>query len=127
MQNFTEWKKVTIRHWERRRIGYNIMLIPPALFGYLLPARISAGVGDERQLTFVSVLGLFIACAIGANICYSFIYVLEFWFGSDDPNKPWNNHVRSVMFVLGTLLAMSLALIGGHNIASMEYHRLRLL
>src|SRR5690242_10119724 len=30
-------------------------------------SRISAGVGDERQLTFVSVLGLFIACAIGAN------------------------------------------------------------
>jgi len=103
------------------------MLIPPALFGYLLPAGISAGVGDERQLTFVSVLGLFIACAIGANICYSFIYALEVWFGSDDANSAWNKRARSVMFVIGTLFAMFLALIGGGNIARAEYLGLRLL
>jgi uncharacterized BrkB/YihY/UPF0761 family membrane protein len=113
MQNFAEWKKATIRHWERRRIAHNLMLIPPTLFGYLLPAGISAGVGDQQRLPFVTVLGLLVACAIGANICYSFIYVLEFWFGSENPNRPWNKHGRSVMFVIGTLFAMFLALIGG--------------
>ena len=64
---------------------------------------------------------LFILSAIGANVCYSFAYALEFLFGSDDPASRWLRFGRNVAFISGLILAMLLAAVGGRNIALMEY------
>ena len=60
--------------------------------------------------------------AFGANVCYSFAYALEFLFGSDEPTSRWMRFGRTGTFVAGVLFAMLLALIGGRNIAGMEYY-----
>lgn len=121
MSDYEAFRRRTIRYWERRRIFYNLALILPAFFGYALFAGVSAGVGDQRHLGTGSVVLLFFLSALGANICYSFGYALEFLFGSDAPDSSWLRFWRPVLIVLGTLFAMSLALAGGRNIAWMEY------
>jgi hypothetical protein len=126
MHDFAAWKKQTIRYWERRRIAYNLLLIPPAFFGWGLAGSVSAGVGDQQHLTTAGVLFLFFLAALGANICYSFVYALEFLFGSDDLKQGWNAHRRNLIFVAGVLLSILLALIGGRNIANAQYSGLRL-
>ena len=115
------FRQSAIRYWERRRVIYNLALVPPALFGYFLCAGVSAGVGDLRHLSTASVIGLFLLSAFGANVCYTFAYLLEFFFGSDVPDSRWSRSGRTVALVAGTLFAMILALIGGRNIATMEY------
>jgi hypothetical protein len=121
MQDFAAWRKQTIRYWERRRIAYNLVLVPPSLFTWAIAGGISAGVGDQRYLTTGDVLLLFVLCAVGANICYSLVYTLEFVFGSDDPQTRWNSYGRTIIFVFGTLFSIGLAAIGGRNIAFSEY------
>lgn len=121
MRDYPAFKKTAIRYWERRRIFYNLALILPTLFGYGLFAGVSAGVGDQRHLSPGVVIVLFLVSAIGANVCYSFGYALEFLFGSDAPESRWLRFWRPLLIVLGTLFAMLLALVGGRNIAAMEY------
>jgi hypothetical protein len=59
---------------------------------------------------------------VGANICYSFAYAVEFLFGSDDPASHWLRFGRTTTFAGGVLFAMLLALIGGYNIAQMHWY-----
>lgn len=77
---------------------------------------------DPGSLHPYYVSGLFILSALGANICYTFAYALEFLVGSDDLESRWRKFGRTTAFVLGTIFAMLLALIGGRNIALMEYY-----
>jgi hypothetical protein len=114
-------KKSAIRYWERRRIIYNLALVLPAFLGYGLVGGVSAGVGDRSHFGFGFVLFLFVLSAIGANICFSFGYALEFFFGTDAPDSRWLRFWRPLLMVLGTLFAMLLALLGGRNIAMLEY------
>ncbi|MEK7780608.1 MAG: hypothetical protein AAB370_03810 [Verrucomicrobiota bacterium] len=99
-------------------------LIPPSLLAYWFTTGL-LWAGDEPDLRpafTVIQLGL---CVLGANICYSFVYVLEFWFGTDEPDSKWVRFGRAAVFALGLLFAMALALIGGRNIAEMEFHHQR--
>ena len=121
MRDYDSYRKTAIRYWERRRIVYNLALILPALFGYIIVAGVSAGVGDLRRLGTGAVLALFLVSALGANACYSLAYALEFLFGNDAPDSRWLRFWRPLLIVLGTLFSMLLALIGGRNIAVMEY------
>ena len=121
MRDYRVYRKAAIRYWERRRIVYNLALIPPTLFGYGLYAGVSAGVGDPRHLTTGVVIVLFLVSVIGANLCYSFGYALEFLIGSDAPDSRWLRFWRPLLMMLGTLFAMLLALFGGRNIAVLEY------
>lgn len=120
MRDFDAFRGSAIRYWELRII-YNIALIPPAFAGYVVPAGISAGVGDEAQFGLCGILLLFFLSALGANVCFSFAYALEFLFGNDAPESPWLLFWRPLLMVLGTLFAMLLAFCGGANIAIMEY------
>jgi hypothetical protein len=60
--------------------------------------------------------------AVGANICYSFAYALEFFFGNDNPASAWLRFGRTSAFIGGVLFAMLLALIGGYNIAQLHWN-----
>jgi hypothetical protein len=121
MRDFPAYKQTAIRYWERRRIIYNLALVPPSLFGYLLCAGL-AYVDDPPPMLYGLLLFWFAMSAFGANICYSFAYALEFFFGSDDPTSWWLQSGRTTVFIGGVLFAMFLALIGGRNIARIEYY-----
>lgn len=121
MQEFRAFRRSAVRYWERRRIIYNFALVLPAFAGFGLADTLN-WVGDPHTIHYGYILTLFLISAVGANICYSFSYALEFVFGSDDPNSRWLRLGRTAFFVGGVLFAMFLALIGGRNIADMEWH-----
>jgi hypothetical protein len=121
MRDYITFRRTAIRYWERRRIIYNLALIPPALLAYLFTDTMN-WVGDAHPILSWFLLFWFALSAIGANICYSFAYVLEFLFGSDDPTSRWLRFGRTTAFAGGILFAIILALIGGRNIAIMEYY-----
>jgi hypothetical protein len=113
-------KKAAIKYWEGRRIVYNLALVLPALVGYAFTDTMN-WVGDPHPTHYSFILPWFALSAVGANICYSFSYALEFFFGSNNPTSRWLRFGRTSAFVGGVLLAMMLALIGGWNIAQMEW------
>jgi hypothetical protein len=121
MRDFQAFRKSAVRYWERRRIIYNVALVIPAFIGYALTDTLN-WVGDPHRTHYEFVIPVLLLSAVGANICYSFSYALEFFFGSDDPISRWQRYGRTATFVFGVLFAMLLALIGGRNIADMEWH-----
>lgn len=46
---------------------------------------------------------------------------MEFIFGDDNAESLWLRIGRPAVFVCGTLFAMSLAMLAGHNIGIIEY------
>jgi len=121
MRDFHEFRQSAVRYWERRRIFYNLALVLASVPSYLLVAGVMS-VGDPRELHPYFVLVLFTLSALGANVCYTFAYAAEFLFGSDDPPSRWLRFGRSLAFGSGTTFAMLLAVIGGRNIAVMEFY-----
>src|SRR5262245_37642257 len=120
MRNLQTFRRSTVRYWERRRIIYNVALVLPALIGYGFADTLN-WVGDEHTIHYAYVIPLFLVSAVGANVCYSLAYAAEFVFASDNPISRWVRFGRSTTFVCGVLLAMLLALVGGRNIADMEW------
>jgi uncharacterized membrane protein YedE/YeeE len=121
MRDYSTFKGKAIRYWERRRFIYNLVLIPPAVVAYTF-TDVMNYVGDPHPLPYSFLFLWFALCAIGANICYTFAYVLEFLFSSNNPVSPWLRFGRTTTFVGGLLFAMLLALAGGYNIANMAYY-----
>lgn len=114
-------RRGAIRYWERRRIVYNLALVPPTIFSYMITG-VLMYVGDPHQTYPSYVFALVALSALGANICYSLAYALEFFFGSNDPASRWLRFGRPTVLVAGILFAMVLAFIGGRNIAVMEFY-----
>lgn len=121
MTDPSTYKRSAIRYWERRRIFYNLALLPPAFFSYMIASAINWA-GNPPGMDVAYVLCLFAASAIGANICYSFAYVPEFLLGTGDSASRWLRSGRTTVFILGILFAMLLAFVGGINIAGMDYY-----
>ena len=120
MRDFHAFQKTAVRYWERRRVIYNLALVLPALLGFGFTGNFN-WVGDSHPIHYSYLAPWFALSAVGANICYSFAYCLEFLFGSDDPTSRWLRFGRTSAFMGGVLFAMFLALIGGHNIAQMHW------
>jgi hypothetical protein len=116
MHDHHSFRQIAIGYWEKRRLWYNLALLPPSLFGYVIM------VDEAQKYHPIYVLMWFFLCAIGANICYSLAYAAEFIFGSDDPAPRWLRFGRDTIFVLGLLFSLVLALLGGRNISLMEFH-----
>lgn len=124
MRDFLAFRHTAIRYWERRRVVYNLAILFPYWFGYSLVDTLN-WVGDPHETDYSYILPMFASSALGANICYTFAYVLEFLFGTDAPTSHWMRYGRTTAFVGGVLFAMLLALISGGGIADMEWqHRI---
>lgn len=121
MHDFQSYRRSAIRFWEWRRIVYNLALIPPAVFSFIFCVAPSVATGDDPILGTEEILFMFVKSAIGANICYTFAYVLEFLFGSDAPASRWLRWGRPLALVSGILVAMLLALFSGAGIAMLQY------
>ena len=114
-----EKKRKVILYWERRRILWNLILIPPSLTAYWFAEELTVGVDPAlvHGLGFPLVAAAFCFAAIGANLCYCFAYAVEFWVAGSSAETPFNEIGRTVLFLLGCLLGVGLALIGGQAIA----------
>ena len=121
MDKYSAFRRSAIRYWEKRRIFYNLTLVLPALIGYGVTDVINY-VGDPHNSNNTRLFVWFAAAAVGANICYTFAYALEFLFGSDDPASRWMIYGRTIVFLGGLMLAVLLAFIGGWNIANLDFH-----
>lgn len=121
MRDYPAFKKSAIRYWERHRILYNLLLVPPTVISYVVTSSLIY-VGDPHRTLHGLVFSMLALCILGANICYSFAYALEFFFGSDDPASRWLRSGRTAALIVGVLFAMLLALIGGRDIAMMEFY-----
>jgi len=121
--NLVEIRRAAVWYWEKRRIVYNLMLLPPSIVSYSLGA-MSRGGGDDSLFTTPRALLLFALPALGANVCYSFVYALEFWFGNRDSDSLWNAGGRPIILTCGIILGIVLAWKGGLEIAFMHYRTL---
>ena len=118
--SLTEIRRAAVRYWEKRRIVYNLLLVPPSILSYNIAA-ISRGGGNDSLFTTPYALLLFAMAAFGANTCYSFVYALEFWFGNCDPESSWNVAWRQIVLICGIILGIILAREGALEIAFMQY------
>lgn len=114
-------RQSAIKFWERRRIIYNLALVPPSLLAYSLSAALARSGDDFGWHPFHAAL-LFGLSALGANLCYTFAYALEFLLGRGDPSSWWLRFGRSAAFFIGLAIAIALAFLGGRNIAILEFH-----
>lgn len=114
-------QKTAIRYWERRRIAYNLLLVPPALLGWGLGGAVGGAAGDHAAVGIGGLLLLFMLSALCANICYTFSYALEFLLLSANDDGAVLGNFRTVAFYSGCLFSVPLALIGGRNIAFIQY------
>lgn len=121
MRDLRAYRNAAIRYWETRRLVYNALLALPAIVGYAATAELPSAVGDPEHFGMGQVAWLFFLSALGANICYTFAYALEFHFGSDEPASRWLRCGRTCAFVVGTLIAMLLAFEGGRTIGLLQY------
>lgn len=121
MNDFKAYRRSAIRYWEWRRIIYNLALVLPAFVGFAVTDVLNHA-GDAVSTNYDVIFTYLALSAIGANICYSLAYALEFLFGSDNPGSLWLLRYRTIAFVCGVLFAMLLALIGGSQIANIAWN-----
>jgi hypothetical protein len=120
IHDFKTHKTLALSYWEKRRIVYNLCLIPAALGGFFGYRYLVRG-PLEPQMSLPVVAEYFLFCAIGANICYSFAYAVEFLLGADRPDSAWMTGGRTACFVAGLLLSVALAFVAAGSIATMVY------
>jgi hypothetical protein len=106
-----ELRAEALRYWEKRRIIYNLLLIPPAWFGWGISRSFTYHIDDRQPagLTDPKVLASLVTLCIAANLCYSAVYVLEFLFMSEKKGAFWPAPARTICLVLGCLFAMVVA------------------
>jgi hypothetical protein len=121
MPDFRTSKRAAVRYWEWRRVIYNFASLLAAFLSYSIIDELN-WVGDPHETHYSFILPQFVFSAIGADICYTLCYTLEFLVGSDDPASRWLRFGRSYTFGLGLLLAMFLAMCGGAAIADAAYY-----
>ena len=114
-------KGEAIQYWERRRIIWNLLLFPPSILSYLFASGVAVGTGDSPAFEWPVVAAMFCFAAVGANICYSFAYVIEFWIQETQVEAGYRQQGRTALFVLGCFLGVGLALSGGMSIAQAQY------
>jgi len=104
-------KRKAIAYWEKRRIVYNALLVPASLLAWQISKEFTYHIDDQTpaRLTDPAVMLVLVVLCIGANICYSFVYVLEFFFLAVEPRRFWPAPGRTLTLILGCLLGIWLA------------------
>jgi hypothetical protein len=117
-----ENRRETVSYWEKRRILFNVLIVLTAGFLYLLRTSVSAGAGDTRYLTELQIAGMFLITLITANLCYSFVYALEFLIGSSNAASGWKRYGRLTVFLAGCVCGIVFAVFAAGIIGGSEYN-----
>lgn len=107
----SETKRKAVAYWEKRRVIYNLLLIPPAWLGWHASSELTSYINDQipASLSNPQVLLALVLFWVAANTCYTFVYVLEFFFLTESPGKFWPTPGRTLFLILGCILGMCLA------------------
>jgi hypothetical protein len=105
-------KRDAVTYWEKRRILYNFLLVPPSLLAWEVSSELTHAIDDgiPARLTDPVVLFALVVLCIGANLCYTFVYTLEFLFLAESPSRFWPNPGRTIFLILGCLLGIWFAI-----------------
>jgi len=117
----TSAKQQAIQYWERRRWVFLALLIFPTVLFYFATSEIPAGIEDRWMMSDSEIFIGFLFAFIGANICYSFAYVVEFFFFGGPRYSGYVERGRTMWFVLGCAFGMILAAGTARGIAFAEY------
>ena len=107
--NLRAYRRQAIKYWEIGRVIYNLILACVTLIGYFPSAAIASAGDGPKYHSDLLVCILFIQLAIGANICYSFAYAIEFFVAGRFSNQTITL-IRYGLFLIGTFVATVLAL-----------------
>lgn len=101
-------KRDALAYWEKRRVVYNLLLIPASLFAWGISSELTYSIdeGTPAKLTDLPVLFALVILCIGANLCYTFVYALEFIFLAESSSKFWPKPGRTIFLILGCLLGI---------------------
>jgi hypothetical protein len=104
-------KRKAIGYWEKRRIIFNLLLVPASWLAWQISSEFTYHIDDQTpaSLTDPRVLVALVFLCISANICYSFVYVLEFFLLDENPTRFWPFPGRTIFLILGCILGMLLA------------------
>ena len=95
-------RKKSVKYWETRRIVYNTIL---ALFSFIL---ITLNTMEEDPFTNRNFNIALIGHVIGANVCFTFAYVPEFYFQLSKLKETWCKY-RIIILAFGTFISLILA------------------
>jgi len=106
-----ELRREALAYWEKRRIIYNLLLVPPAWYSWGISQSFTYSIDDREpaSLTDPIVILTLVILFIAANLCYSAVYVLEFCFMSEKRGKFWPFPGRIIFLIVGCLLGMALS------------------
>ena len=107
----SEIKDITtdaIKYWEKYRILYNLILLFPTYLGYQIAGNFPAPDPVQTSGNPNLFIDLVILC-IGANFCYTFAYIPDFFIQLSDFKESWRKK-RIYLFAFGTAFASYLAL-----------------
>jgi hypothetical protein len=101
-------KRDAVAYWEKRRIVYNFLLVPASLLAWEFSSELTYSIdeGTPARLTDPPVLFALVILCIGANLCYTFVYALEFLFLAESPSRFWPKPGRMIFLILGCLLGI---------------------
>ncbi len=101
-------KRDAVAYWEKRRIIYNFLLVPASLLAWESSSELTYSIdeGTPARLTDPSVLIALVLLCIGVNLCYTFVYALEFFFFTESPSKFWPKPGRTIFLILGCFLGI---------------------
>lgn len=119
--DFATRKRQAIKYWERRRWIFLGLLVPPTIFFYFATSEVPAGIGDKRMLSDFQLIVVFFFAFVGANICYTFAYAVEFFFLGGSKSDGYSNGGRTLLFVIGCTFGIVLAAGTARAIAFVEY------
>lgn len=116
--SYTERRASAVRYWESRRLGFNLMLLPPGICGWLGYVSTVLHPDMGAPLTPMAlILPLLLALAV-VNLLYSAVYCLEFLLMCEGEAGYWISRGRDLVFTAGSVTVFGLAFLGGAGIAA---------
>jgi len=113
-----EKRASAVRYWEARRLGFNLMLIPPGVCGWLGYLSTAVGTSGLASLDPMALMLPLILALVAINIVFSAVYGLEFLLMRDGEAGFWVSRGRDLTFAAGSLTLFAVAFLGGAEFAA---------
>ncbi|MFT5468630.1 MAG: hypothetical protein ACI8UO_003741 [Verrucomicrobiales bacterium] len=107
-----QYRREAPSYWEKRRVIFNLLLIPAGWLGYSISASFTYNIDDREPASFSDPQFLIAVIMMGvmANVCYSMVYMIEFIFMSEKKGSFWPSPGRTLLLIAGCLIGMFFAL-----------------
>ncbi len=116
--SLTEKRASAVRYWESRRLGFNLMLVPPGVSGWLGYVSTDLGSPTLASLEPMTLILPLILALAAINLLYSVVYCLEFLLMCEGESGTWLARGRDMTFAAGSVAVIGMAFLGGAGIAA---------